>query len=101
MDINNDARDEILLPKNTGESILTSSKSGDMEGLRWTGARLDKTWSVKELPGPVIDFQLLRFAQGAQIFALIKTKGGLFSKDHQEVMIFSLKGEDNSPVAGR
>jgi len=91
MDINSDAKDEILLPKNAGGSILNSTKSADIQGLRWTGARLDMTWSVKELPGPVIDFQLLRQAQGAQIFALIKTKGGLFSKDHQEVMIFSLK----------
>ncbi len=92
LDINEDARDEILLPKNASESILSSSKSSDLRGLRWTGARLDQVWSAKDIPGPVIDFQMIQSVKGgAQILALVKVKGGIFSKDHQQVMTFSLK----------
>jgi hypothetical protein len=92
LDIGNDGRDEIILPKNRGGAFLSSSKGAELHGLRWTGARLDSVWSIKDLPGPVLDFQLKRQSNGtAQIFVLVKTKGGLFSRDRQQVMIFSLK----------
>jgi hypothetical protein len=92
LDIGNDGRDEIIVPKNRGEAFLSSSKGAELHGLRWTGARLDSVWSIKDLPGPVLDVQLQRQSNSnAQIFALVKIKGGLFSKDRQQVMIFSLK----------
>jgi hypothetical protein len=91
LDIGNDGKDEILLPKSSG-GFLSSAKSSDLQGLRWNGARLDQMWSAKELPGPVLDIQLIRQANGAaQVLAMVRTKGGLFSKDRQEVMTFSLK----------
>jgi hypothetical protein len=92
LDIGNDGKDEIILPKNKGEAFLSSSKGAELHGLRWTGARLDSIWSYKDLPGPVLDFQLLRQPNSnAQIVALVKIKGGLFSRDRQQLMIFSLK----------
>jgi len=92
MDINSDGRDEILLPKNIGESFLSSYSGADLHGLRWTGARLDEAWGIKDLPGPVLDFQVIRKDQAAvQIITLIKIKGGLFSKDREQVMVFSVK----------
>jgi len=92
LDINNDGRDEILLPKNIGESFLSAYSGAELHGLRWTGARLDEAWGVKDLPGPVLDFQVIRQDQTvAQIIALVKIKGGFFSKDREQVMIFSVK----------
>jgi len=92
MDINNDGRDEILLPKNIGQSFLSSYSGAELHGLRWTGARLDDVWGIKDLPGPVLDFQVIRQDQStAQIIALVKIKGGFFSKDREQVMLFSVK----------
>jgi hypothetical protein len=40
----------------------------------------------------VLDFQVIRQDQtGAQIIALVKIKGGLFTKEREQVMIFSVK----------
>jgi len=92
LDINSDGRDEILLPKNIGESFFNAYSTAELHGLRWTGARLDEAWGVKDLPGPVLDFQVIRQDQtGAQIIALVKIKGGLFTKEREQVMIFSVK----------
>lgn len=92
MDINNDGRDEILLPKNIGESFLSAYSGAELHGLRWTGARLDEAWGIKDLPGPVLDFQVIRQDQtAAQIITLVKIKGGFFTKDREQVMIFSVK----------
>jgi hypothetical protein len=92
MDINNDGRDEILLPKNIGESFLSAYSGAELHGLRWTGARLDEAWGIKDLPGPVLDFQVIRQDQTvAQIITLVKIKGGFFTNDREQVMIFSVK----------
>jgi hypothetical protein len=92
LDINSDGRDEILLPKNIGESFLSYYSGADLYGLRWTGTRLDEAWGIKDLPGPILDFQVIRKDQtAAQIIALVKIKGGFFSKDREQVMIFSVK----------
>ncbi|MGE5750993.1 MAG: FG-GAP repeat domain-containing protein [Nitrospirota bacterium] len=92
LDFNNDGKDEILLPKNIGESFLSAYSGAELHGLRWTGARLDEAWGIKDLPGPVIDFQVVRQDQNAaQIITLVKIKGGFFSKDREQVMIFSVK----------
>jgi len=94
LDINGDGRDEILVSKNTAGmlgSYFGDYSSADLYGLRWTGARLDQVWGVKDLPGPVLDIQLIKKATEAQIVALVKTKGGLFTKDREQVMTFSMK----------
>jgi hypothetical protein len=92
LDFNNDGKDEILLPKNIGESFLSAYSGAELHGLRWTGARLDEVWGIKDLPGPVLDFQVIRQDQNvAQIITLVKIKGGFFSKDREQVMIFSVK----------
>jgi len=92
LDFNNDGRDEILLPKNIGESFLSAYSGAELHGLRWTGARLDEAWGIKDLPGPVLDFQVIWQDQtSAQIITLIKIKGGFFTKDREQVMIFSVK----------
>lgn len=92
LDFNNDGKDEILLPKNIGESFLSAYSGAELHGLRWTGARLDDAWGIKDLPGPVLDFQVIRQDQtAAQIITLIKIKGGFFSKDREQVMVFSVK----------
>jgi hypothetical protein len=40
----------------------------------------------------VLDFQVIRQDQNAaQIITLVKIKGGLFRKDREQVMIFSVK----------
>jgi hypothetical protein len=92
LDFNNDGRDEIILPKNIGESFLSAYSGAELHGLRWTGARLDEVWDIKDLPGPVLDFQVIRQNQtAAQIITLVKIKGGFFSKDREQVMIFSVK----------
>jgi hypothetical protein len=92
LDINGDGRDEIFLPKNIGGTFFSDYSGAELYGLRWTGARLDQAWGIKDLPGPVLDFQVIRRDQAAaQIVALVKIKGGLFTKDREQVMIFSVK----------
>jgi hypothetical protein len=93
-DINGDGRDEIIVPKNIGDSFLGIGgiKGAEMESLSWTGARLEQGWNIKDIPGAVLDFQLLRQDRsGAQLLTLVRTKGGLFTKDRQQVMSFSVK----------
>jgi hypothetical protein len=91
-DINGDGRDDILLPKNIGSTFFSDYSGAELYGLRWTGARLDQAWSIKDLPGPVLDFQVIRQDKAAaQIVTLVKINGGLFTKDREQVMIFSLK----------
>ncbi len=92
LDIDGDGRDEILLPKNIGSLFFSNYSGAELYGLRWTGARLDQAWGVKKLPGAVLDVQIIRRDNAeAQIIALVKTKGGLFTKDREQVMIFSMK----------
>jgi hypothetical protein len=91
-DIDGDGRDEILIPKNIGSAFFSDYSGAELYGLRWTGARLDQAWGIKDLPGPVLDFQVIRQDKAAaQIVTLVKIKGGLFTKDREQVMIFSVK----------
>jgi hypothetical protein len=95
MDVNGDGRDEILLPKNLGGtlgSFFSDYSGAELYSLRWTGARLDQVWGIKDLPGPVLDVQVIKKDKAlAQIVALVKAKGGIFTKDREQVMIFSMK----------
>jgi len=94
VDINGDGRDEIIVPKNIGDTFLgiAGIKGAEVESLSWTGARLEQRWNIKDIPGAVLDFQLLRPDTGrTQILTLVRTKGNLFTKDRQQVMSYSMK----------
>lgn len=94
VDINGDGRDEIIVPKNIGDMFfgIGGIKSAEMEAFGWTGARLEERWNIKDIPGAVLDFQLLRQDKsGSRILTLVRTKGTLFTKDRQQVMSYSVK----------
>jgi FG-GAP-like repeat len=94
VDINGDGRDEIIVPKNIGDMFfgIGGIKSAEMEAFGWTGARLEQRWNIKDIPGAVLDYQLLRQDKsGSQILTLVRTKGTLFTKDRQQVMSYSVK----------
>lgn len=93
-DINGDGRDEIIVPKNIGDTFLGigAIKEAEVVSLNWTGARLEQRWNIKDIPGAVLDFQLLRTDKGGtQILTLVRTKGSLFTKDRQQVMSYSMR----------
>ena len=94
VDINGDGRDEIIVPKNIGDTFLGISgiKGAEVDSLSWTGARLEQRWNIKDIPGAVLDFQLLRSDKGrTQVLTLVRTKGNLFTKDRQQVMSYLVK----------
>jgi len=92
LDLNNDGRDEIVLPKNSGKTLLTPHKRAELVGLAWTGSRLEERWKIKEDTGAVQDFQVLRLeGTGAQIVALVRHPGGLFKSDRMSIMTYEMK----------
>jgi hypothetical protein len=92
VDTNNDGRDEILLPKNVGTAFIGGFTGAELHGLEWTGSRLNPVWSIKEIPGPVYDFRLAQHDQpGTTVSALVRTKGGLFTKDRQQLILYSVR----------
>ena len=91
-DLNNDGRDEIVIQKNIGSSLLGAFTGAELNGLAWTGARLDQVWSVRDIIGPVYDIAIIpQGAAAPRVAALVKTKGGLFTKDAMQVMSYSMK----------
>jgi outer membrane protein assembly factor BamB len=90
-DVNGDGKDEIVLPKNSSTPFLGGLSGAELLGFGWTGMRLDPVWSVKDIAGPVIDFRYGRDGSGSRISALVRTKGGLFTRDRQQMMIYGLK----------
>lgn len=92
MDLNNDGREEIVLPKNGGESLLKGYTQAEFVALGWTGARLEQRWSVKDVSGAVLDYQIVQGKDtGMQITALIMIPGGLLKKDILRVMSYTVK----------
>ena len=94
VDINGDGTDEIVVPKNIGDTFfgIDGIKESSIVSLSWTGARLDQRWNIKEkISGAVLDFHILREKGSARILALARTKGSLFTKDRQQVMSYSVK----------
>jgi hypothetical protein len=95
IDVNGDGKDEIVVVKNTGGSFLGGFLGGftgaELDGLAWTGASLGPVWSLKDIPGPVYDFFWRKDATTLRISSLVKTKGGILSKDVQQMMLFSLR----------
>jgi hypothetical protein len=91
-DLNNDGRDEIVIQKNIGSRLLGAFTGAELNGLAWTGARLEQVWTVRDLSGPVYDIAIIpQGAAAPQVAALVKAKGGLFSRDAMQVMIYSMK----------
>lgn len=89
LDLNGDGRDEIILPKNSGGTILRGHTQAEFVGLGWTGARLEQRWTIKDIGGAVLDFQILRQeGPGTRILALVRSSGGLFSGDTIKVMSY-------------
>jgi len=92
VDLNGDGRDEILVPKNSGGSFLSAHNKAEFIGLGWTGARLEQRWSIGDIPGAVLDYQIIRQqGSGTQVLALIITPGGLFAADRVRVMSYAPK----------
>lgn len=92
LDVNNNGREELILPKNSDGTFLSEPTEAEIQGLRWTGARLDKQWSIKDIPGAVRDMQILRRqGKSAQIFALVNAPGGLFKSDSIRVISYAVK----------
>ncbi len=91
VDVNGDGKDEIVVPKNLSGGLVGGLTSAELMGLGWTGLRLDPAWGIKDIAGPVLDLRYAGSASGGRFFALVKTKGGLFTKDVQQMMIYGLK----------
>ncbi len=92
LDMNGDGRDEIVLPKNSGETFFGGYTRADLVSLGWTGARLEEHWSIRDVPGAVVDFQILHKAGGgAQIIAIVKSSKGLLSGTTVQVMSYTAK----------
>jgi len=91
MDVNNDGKDEIMLPKNSGATFLTGHKAADLYGLGWNGTRMEVRWNIKDLPGAVLDYQVVRLQTGAQVLTLLRSLGGVLTKDTVRVMTYEVK----------
>jgi hypothetical protein len=91
-DLNNDGRDEIVIQKNLGSSLINAFTGAELYGLAWTGSRLESIWNVKDISGPVYDIAIISQGTAApRIAALVKAKGGMFTKDSVQVMSYSMK----------
>lgn len=92
LDIDGNGKDEVLVPKNIPGLLFGGFKDAEMDDLGWTGARLEQRWNIKDIPGAVLDYQILRDEKGdVQILALVKTGGGLFSKQGARVIVYQAK----------
>jgi hypothetical protein len=92
LDMNGDGKDEIVVAKNIGDSFLGYYSKAEIVSLGWTGARLEQRWAVNDVPGAISDFQIVRKEDGeANILALVKTPGGLFTRDKYSVLTFAAK----------
>jgi hypothetical protein len=92
VDLNGDGSDEVLLPKNIGASFLSRPKEAEFIDLGWTGARLEQRWNIKDIPGAILDYQIVRQeGTGAQVLAIVMTPGGLFAADRYRMISYSTK----------
>jgi hypothetical protein len=92
LDLNDDGRDEVLLPRNSGDSILGNYTRAEFIGLGWTGARLEQRWDIKDIKGVVLDYQVVRRqGMGAQVLALLMARGKIFAGDTYRLTSYSAK----------
>ena len=91
-DLNEDGKDEILVPKNIRATFLSSYKEAELIDLGWTGARLDQRWNIKDIPGVVLDYQVVRQqGSGTQVLAIVMTPGWLFAADRYHLISYATK----------
>ena len=86
MDLDGDGRDEILLPKNGGGTYSSGHAQAELASLGWTGDRLEQRWTIKNIPGAVLDFRILGQEGASRVLVLVTSPGGLFSGDTIGVM---------------
>jgi len=92
LDMNGDGRDEIVVPRNIGDRMFGGFTKGEFAALGWTGSRMEERWTIKDVAGVVMDFQLQqRTGAAPAILALVMTPGGLFAKDRLQVATYSAK----------
>jgi hypothetical protein len=92
LDLDGDKKDEIIVSKQTGSFLIFDiNRKGELRGLRWTGVRLDDRWSVREISDSVLDVQAGPTGAGAQVRALVRSSGGLFTKQAERVMMYTAK----------
>ena len=73
--------DDIIAAKNEARTFLGGTSNGEVHGLSWTGVRLNPRWSIKELPGAVLDVGAAPAGSGRYAaYALVKEDRGLFRK---------------------
>lgn len=81
-DITGKGVDDVIVAKNESRSFVGGYGNGELHGLTWTGARLDPRWSLKELPGAVLDIGVGPGGNGKHAaYALVRKDSGLFKKD--------------------
>jgi hypothetical protein len=90
-DVDGNGVDEIIVPQNTPNEFLGGYGSGTLEGLGWTGVRLEPRWTMKDLPGPVLDVQVVQQNGAASVYALMEISGGMFKKHTFRIERFSGK----------
>jgi len=98
VDMNGDGKDDIVVPKNTPEVMVSGHgfggfKDGELQILSWTGARLEVRRTFKDLPGPVLDVQVLRFdgKEALAVAGLVRVSGGLLRKNTSRLEVISGK----------
>ena len=102
VDLDGDRRQELLLPKNSRPLLFVDlSKKTDLRALRWTGARLDDRWSVRDISGSILDLQADSDGQAARVRALVRTSGGLFSKESEHITLYTMKEGGASANTGK
>jgi hypothetical protein len=91
MDLNGDGNDEILVPKNIGGTFLSRPDEAEFIDLGWTGVRLEQRWTIKDIPGAVMDYQVVKQEAGTRVLAIVMTPGGLFAADRYQLMSYTAK----------
>ncbi len=92
MDLEGTGKDEIIIPRNVGGTLFGGVQEGELCVMQWTGARLEQKARIQGVPGPILDFQIVRQNDaGLQILALVQTKSGLFSKPGARLITYSLR----------
>ena len=91
-DLDNDGKDEILIPRNIGSDGFAAPGEAELYVLEWTGARLEPRLVVKKVPGAILDIRTVRRDAGeAQAPVLVEIKAGVFSKAGSRLIVYPLK----------
>lgn len=90
-DVDGDGREELLVPKNIGGTVFAAPHEAEIDALEWTGARFEHKLSLKNVPGAILDFQIVPHSgKDMEIFVLIQPKGGAFSKALPRMVAYSV-----------